>query len=265
MVMTVVTDYRIVYTDRGTGGPALLFVPGWCGDRTVFDPLLPLVSRHRRAISLDLRDHGESERTEVDFGTADVVSDAIGVLERAGVDQVVPVGLSHAGWAAIEIRRRLGADRVPAIVLLDWMTLGPPPGFLDALAGLQLPQAWEQVRAALFDMWTTGVDVPALSDYVAGMGSYGFQHWRRAGREIAAAFSTEGSPLAALERLTAPCPTLHVYAQPADDAVLAAQQAYAAEHPWFRVHRLDARSHFPMFEVPAEIAAVVEDFVCTTQ
>ncbi len=60
-----------------------------------------------------------------------------------------------------------------------------------------------------------------------------------------------------------PCPTLHLYAQPADDAVLAAQLAYGAEHPWFRVHRLAARSHFPMFEVPDEVAAAIEDFLCT--
>src|SRR5262249_11310060 len=145
------------------------------------------------------------------------------------------------------------------------MTLGPPPGFMDALAGLRQPQAWEQVRAALFGMWTTGVEVEALTDYVASMGSYGFRHWSRAGREIAAAFTAEGSPLAALERLSDPCPPLHVYAQPADDAVLAAQQAYGAEHPWFRVHRLTARSHFPMFEVPDEVVAAIEDFVCTTR
>ncbi|GAA2358988.1 alpha/beta hydrolase [Dactylosporangium salmoneum] len=254
---------RVAYDDLGTGGPALLYLPGWCGDRTVFDPLLPLSSRHRRAISLDLRDHGASERTEADFGLTEVVQDAIAVIERAGIQQVVPVGLSHAGWAAIELRRRLGADRVPGIVLLDWMVLGPPPGFLDALAALQQQQAWEQVRSGLFAMWTTGIDVAPLHRYIAGMAEYGFRHWRRAGREISAAFAAEGTPLAALERLDAPCPTLHLYAQPADDAVLAAQQAYAAEHPWFRVHRLAARSHFPAFEVPGEVADAIEDFLCT--
>lgn len=263
--MTVTDPARVAYDDLGTGGPALLFLPGWCGDRTVFDPLLPRVARHRRAISIDLRDHGESERTEADFGTGEVVADAIAVLERTGVERVVPVGLSHAGWAAIELRRRLGADRVPAIVLLDWMVLGPPPGFLDALAGLQQPQAWEQVRSGLFAMWTTGIDVPSLHHYIAGMAGYGFRHWRRAGREISAAFTAEGSPLAALERLDVPCPTLHLYAQPADDGMLAAQRAYGAAHPWFRAYRLAARSHFPMFEVPDEVATAIEDFLCTVR
>jgi len=115
----------------------------------------------------------------------------------------------------------------------------------------------------LFSMWTHGVDVPALHNYVASMGTYGFAHWRRAGREIAAAFAREGSPLSALEQLDEPCPTLHLYAQPTDDGFLAAQQAYASTHDWFKVHRLDARSHFPMFEVPAEMVRVIEEFVCS--
>lgn len=252
---------RIACDDVGTGEPALLFIPGWCGDRDVFDPLLPLVSPYRRAVSMDLPNHGGSERTDEDFGTSAVVDDVVELVDRLRIDRVVPVGLSHAGWVAIELRRRLGSSRVPALVLLDWMVLGPPPGFLDAVAALQQEAAWQQVREGLFAMWTTGIDVPALHSYVDRMGRYGFSHWRRAGREIGAAFATERSPIAALERLDEPCPTLHVYAQPAEQAVLETQQGYAFGHPWFSVHRLDARSHFPMFQVPDQIAGVVETFV----
>jgi pimeloyl-ACP methyl ester carboxylesterase len=68
--------------------------------------------------------------------------------------------------------------------------------------------------------------------------------------------------LAALDGLAEPCPTLHLYAQPADDEVLAAQQAFAGTHPWFEVHRLDARSHFPSIEVPDQVAAGIEEFAC---
>lgn len=262
--MTITTSSRTGYDDVGAGQPALLLLPGWCGDRTVFDPLLPLVAAHRRAVSMDLRDHGEAARTDEDFTAAAVVDDALDLICGLGLEQVVPVGLSHAGWLAIELRRRLGAQRVPALILLDWMVLGPPPGFVDALAGLQDEASWQSVRGGLFQMWTTDVDVPAVHEYVAQMSQYGFRHWRRAGREIAAAFAREGSPLAALERLEEVCPTLHLYAQPADDAVLAAQRQYAAEHPLFHVRRLDARSHFPMFEVPEQIATAVERFLCPT-
>lgn len=246
--------------DSGTGEPALLCLPGWCGDRDVYDPLLPRLAAGRRALAMDLPGHGGTREPAGDYGTDDVVATALDVIDGAGLERVVPVTLSHAGWVAIELRRRLGAERVPGIVLLDWMVLGPPPGFRDALAGLQRPESWEQVRGALFGMWTEGVGVPALHDYVAQMGSYGAGHWQRAGREIAGSFDADPVPLDVLAALDEPCPTLHLYAQPADDAVLAAQRGYAAEHPWFRVHRLPARSHFPMFEVPDEMAATIEAF-----
>jgi pimeloyl-ACP methyl ester carboxylesterase len=145
------------------------------------------------------------------------------------------------------------------VVLLDWMVLGTPPGFGDALAGLQSP-AWVDVRAGLTNRWLDGLAIPSLTEFVASMARYGESHWSRAGREIAAAFAAQPVPLAALEELQ-PCPTLHVYAQPAAPEVLAAQEEYAAEHPWFSVRRLDARSHFPMFEVPEEMVRTIESFV----
>jgi len=258
--MDITTTAPIALDDVGTGEPALLCLPGWCGDRDVFDPLVERLGRTRRTLALDLPGHGGSAMPASDFGTEEVVQAALAVIEQTGLERVVPVALSHAGWVAIELRRRLGPDRVPGVVLLDWMVLGPPPGFTDALGGLQDPHAWTQVRAGLFGTWTDGIDVPALHRYVAAMGEYGATHWHRAGREIAESFAIEGAPLDALEQLPEPCSTLHVYAPPADDSVLAAQHAYAATHPWFAVHRLDARSHFPMFEVPKEMADVIERF-----
>jgi len=40
-----------------------------------------------------------------------------------------------------------------------------------------------------------------------------------------------------------------------------AQQSFAAKHSWFTVLRLNARSHFSMFEVPEAMAAAIEQFV----
>ena len=82
-----------------------------------------------------------------------------------------------------------------------------------------------------------------------------------AGREIAAAYATHTSPLHAFAALPAPPPVRHLYAEPKDPAFLAAQQEFARTHPWFTVCRLDtARTHFPMLEQPAELAADVTRF-----
>jgi pimeloyl-ACP methyl ester carboxylesterase len=147
------------------------------------------------------------------------------------------------------------------LVLVDWMVLGTPPGFTDALGGLQDPQAWQDVRGALFGMWTDGVESPEVHRYVGCMGRYGFEHWSRAGREISASFAAHGIPLDALAGLEVPTPTLHLYAQPRDEGYLAAQQEAASRLGWFEVVRLDASSHFPMLEDPAAVAAHVTQFV----
>jgi len=78
---------------------------------------------------------------------------------------------------------------------------------------------------------------------------------------LKAAYAEAGSPLRALATLDPPVPVLHLYAQPDDPGYLAAQQSFAGAHPWFRVEKLQARSHFPMFEVPEAVAAAMEELV----
>lgn len=252
---------NIGYDDQGQGEPALLFLPGWCGSRRVFDGLAWHCATRRRTLALDWRGHGSSTRPAGDFGAGELADDAFAVIEASGADRVVPVALSHAGWVAIELRRRLGA-RIPKLVLLDWIVLEAPPPFLGALRSLQDPAQWQQTRAQLFSMWLHGLNIPELSEYVGeDMGSYPFAMWARAGREISAAYAQAGSPLRALAGLQPPVPVLHLYAQPEDPGYLAAQQAYGAGHPWFQVHKIQARSHFPMFEAADEMATAIERFV----
>ncbi|MDR5694420.1 MAG: alpha/beta fold hydrolase [Armatimonadota bacterium] len=129
---------RISYDDYGQGEPALLFMPGWCSSRRVFDELTRRCAQWRRTLAIDWRGHGQSERPTDDFGASDLADDALAVVEASQADRVVPVALAHAGWIAIELRRRLGA-RIPKLVLLDWIVLEAPPPFLGALQSLQDP------------------------------------------------------------------------------------------------------------------------------
>ena len=92
------------------------------------------------------------------------------------------------------------------------------------------------------------------------MGNQGFEMWARAGREISAAYNQQRAPLQMLAGLEKPVPTLHLYAQD-PPGYLAAQEAFAAEHPWFNVRKVSAHSHFPMTEVPDVVATEIERFV----
>lgn len=256
----MMTPTGIAYDDRGRGNEALLFLPGWCGPRALFDPLLSRVEGTQRAIAVDWRGHGDSKPADGDFGTAELADDAMAVIDHANITSVVPVAAAHAGWVALELRRRLGPDRVPRLVFLDWMVLGAPRPFLDALVGMATPTTTRAVVEQVTAMWVGGLDIPALSAYVASMAAMPDDMWARGAREIARAFSQYGAPLNAVDALDPPPPTLHLYAQPTDPAFLEAQRRYAASHPWFTVEHLDASSHFPIFETPDAIAEQVRAF-----
>jgi len=240
----------------------LFFPPGWCANRSVFRDLAPACAAQRRVLALDWRGHGESGAAAGDFGDDGLVEDALAVIEASEVQQVVPVALAHSGWVAIKLRQRL-ADKISRVVLLEWLIVEAPPPFLEALEGMQSPDRWRPTVERVFDSWVHGVDDPRLVHFVREeMGAYGFEMWARAGREIRTAYAHWGNPLHALSSLDPPLQVLHLYAQPGDPAFLAAQQSFAATYPWFHVRKLvRASSHFPMFEVPQEIASAIEEFV----
>lgn len=116
---------RINYSDSGQGEPALLYLPGWASDHTQVDPTAQLSAEHRRVLVLDWRGHGRSESPSTDFGYKEMVEDALSVIEASGAQHVVPVAQAHAGWVAIELRRRLG-ERTPRLVLTSFLVLDPP-------------------------------------------------------------------------------------------------------------------------------------------
>ncbi len=260
MAQTTVHGIRISYDDFGRGGPALMFLPGWCASRAAFRELARLCAVRHRVIALDWPGHGESETPAGDFGANLLVESAQAVIEASGAPQVVPVAMSHAGWVAIELQRRL-KDRISKLVLLDWLVLEASAPFLEALRGMQSPERWRETVDQLFMGWLHGVTNTELVRFVRGvMGAYGYAMWSRAAREIIAAYGRAGSPLQALAGLKPPVSVLHLYAQPDDARYFGAQHSFAAEHPWFQVRKLAARSHFPMFEVPEEMAAAIGEF-----
>jgi pimeloyl-ACP methyl ester carboxylesterase len=164
---------------------------------------------------------------------------------------------------AIELRRRL-KERIPKLILVDWLVLDPPAPFASVLRNLQDPVHWEESRNRLFSTWLEGVSNEEIVEFVrVRMGSFTAEMWGRSGREIAAAYKKHFSPLRALEKLNPTLPVLHIYAQPSDPAYYQAQQSFADSNPWFSFHRGDAISHFPTLEVPEEIYEAIEKFIAS--
>jgi pimeloyl-ACP methyl ester carboxylesterase len=261
-IMRALTDeLTIRYEDQGAGEPALLFLPDFCTTRAFFGPLVERLRRSYHTLAMDLRGHGASDRPMGDFGQAEIVGDALAVIEASSACMVVPVAMSHAGWFALELRRRLG-ERIPALVVLDWMVGEPPPAFIDALGALQREDDWQKTRDALVASWTDDARDPAIGRLVRSVvGSFDAAMWARASRVIAAAYAREHTPLDAFARLDPPVSLLHLYSQPDDPGYLAMQRSFATRNPWYYVERLDGRSHFPSLEMPERTGELIERFV----
>jgi pimeloyl-ACP methyl ester carboxylesterase len=262
MSPTEADGLKISYDDRGSGEPALLCLTGWCSSKARYDHLVPLLAQKRRTLAFDWRGHGDSQRDVGDFGEEAMVADALGVIEAAGIEQVVPVAASHSGWVAIELLRRLGPQRVPGIVHMDWMVIEPSEPYMALLHAMATPEGWTEARETLFTIWRAGSDAPEIRAVIDAMRDQDGEMWMRSGREISAAYGRNGSPLQTYERMDPPpAGVLHLYGQPEAPAFYEAQQEFAEQHPWFRVERLAAQTHFAMVETANEAAAAIEAFV----
>ena len=210
-------------------------------------------------VNFEWRGHGESAPADGDFGTEEMVDDALDVVDACGLERFIPCSASHAGWVAIELRRRLG-ERVPAIVHLDWMVIEPSRPYMDLIAQLQSDHEWPDARDKLFEIWRAGEDRAEIDDALAVMRRQDAAMWMRSGREIERSYARHGSPLRALAALDPPPRVLHLYGQPSSPDYLSAQQRFAADHDWFTVEQLDVRTHFAMLEAPHEVAAAIDRF-----
>lgn len=249
---------RLGFDDLGQGEPALLLLTGWCSSRARWGRAAPLLAHKRRVVNFEWRGHGDSAPAEADFGTSEMVQDALEVIASTGIESFIPCSASHSGWVAIELRRRLG-DRVPAIAHLDWMVTQPSDAYMQVIGELQSETTWEAARDTLFAIWRDGAERPEVEQALDVMREQGAEMWIRSGREIEASYRNHRSPLEALEGLDAKPAVLHLYGQPPATEYLQAQQRFADQHDWFAVRRLDhVRSHFSMLEAPEEVAAAIE-------
>jgi pimeloyl-ACP methyl ester carboxylesterase len=173
---------RLRVEDGGRGGliPVLL-VHGLAADRRVWSNQVEHLRWYRRAISFDLRGHGESEPAKNgDYSMDAYASDVAAVAEALGLSRFILVGHSMGG-AIVGAYAGKHPDRVAGILFADPvgdLTRVPKESIDQWLKGFE-PQSYEAFR----EQWFGEMLVPArpatkeqiLSDL------------RRAPREVVAA------------------------------------------------------------------------------
>lgn len=259
-----VHGYPISYQDNGPpDAPVVVLMSGWCHDHRLFDQLVPHLETDLRVLCVDWRGHGGDRSPVADFGYPEQAGDVLAVLDSLGVERFLPISHSHGGWANLEIADRAGSERVPSVLLVDWLMTPPAPAFAEGLAAIQDPQRWTEGRQGLYDVWLNGQRHERVQRHLdVEMSGFGFEMWARSCRVIAAAYAKFGCPLRRMAAMPRNRPVKHLYSQPADAAYEKAQADFRAEHPWFDYRVLGGPTHFPTLDSPELVAAEVRAAAC---
>lgn len=118
---------RVRYDVRGDGALTLLFLHGWAGTGRYFDQTLASMDlKGLRAITFDLRGHGDSDKPENGYTDEQLGRDVLAVADAAGADAIVPVGFSMSGRFAQYVPL-LAPKRVRGLVLIAGCPASPIP------------------------------------------------------------------------------------------------------------------------------------------
>ena len=108
---------NLYYEEFGTGDP-VAFLSGLGGDHRAFAVPVRAFGKHFRALALDNRDVGRSDRAVGDYTTVDMAADVAGWFEALGLPPVHVVGQSLGGLVAQELAIR-NPEKVRSLTLVS--------------------------------------------------------------------------------------------------------------------------------------------------
>ena len=111
---------NLAYDESGAGTPTLLFLHGWCGDRSFFAPQFEHFSQTRRVVTVDLPGHGKSAVPE-EYSIQAFAGRVAELAADLRLGRSVVFGHSIGAMVALELSR-VAPELVGAVALID-----PPP------------------------------------------------------------------------------------------------------------------------------------------
>ena len=109
----------LCFRDTGSSGPPVVFLHGTTANLGVWDPVADQLGNQIRAIAIDQRGHGRSDKPSTGYAAADYCSDVLALVSELGCAPVVIAGHSLGARNAIV----LGAthpELVAGVVAVDY-------------------------------------------------------------------------------------------------------------------------------------------------
>ncbi len=116
MPYAFVQSTRLWYADAGQG-PTLLLIHGFPLDSRIWDDVVPLLTPHRRVITLDVRGFGRSDPTPA-FSMRQLAADVAGFATLQKLAPCAMAGLSMGGYILQELMTEK-PELVSHLILLD--------------------------------------------------------------------------------------------------------------------------------------------------
>ncbi len=246
---------NIAYRALGTGPYTLLFMHGWAGSGAYFDETLKYLDlTGLRAITFDLRGHGDSDKPETGYSDERFARDAFAVADAVSANEVVVIGFSMSGRFA-QYLSVLAPDRVLGQVLVTGCPPSPIP-FPEDLRRDWVARAGHAGRLKeVTAMFTTK---PVAADVLDRIGDEAAKAHRVALDETLRICMYESF----VERIVASdLPTLIIGG--IHDPIFspdALRYGVAGPYPKARIALLDSNHEVPI-EQPREFAALIQAFV----
>lgn len=111
---------KIHFEVYGSGAETILFIPPWSIVHSlVYKAQVPFFAEHFRCVTYDPRGNGKSDRPDdvTSYALHQYLADAMAVLDAAGADRVILIGLSFGGMLA-SLMAAQHPDRVKALILI---------------------------------------------------------------------------------------------------------------------------------------------------
>ena len=141
MPRLVRNDVALAYEDVGRGGPPVMLVHAWAGNRTWMRYQLEHLRHGHRVISIDLRGFGESDRPAQAYTVAGFADDVAWMAAQLQLERPVLMGHSMGGSVVLEAAAR-HPGLASAVVILESLVVAPPAlvaGFRPLLDAMRTP------------------------------------------------------------------------------------------------------------------------------